>query len=204
MTATRATTVSIVGLAESSHAYSSWSARARALVSGRGTEPRERVGGLGGRLHRLGTFADPRQRLSLGLRGEHAEPDRYAMCQRNVAEAARDLASDVFEMRRLAADHASQRHDRVEALTRGGGFRKHRQFEGAGRPRDFHVRVRDTGTAQRLARTVEQFRGDILVKPADHDRHAPLADGCARPRGGFVGHDQWVRKWPSLSRLTSR
>src|SRR5438876_2502290 len=125
MAATRATTASIVGAPESSHAYSSWSARARALVSGRCTEPLERVGGLEGRLHRLGTFADPRQRLSLGLRGEHAEPDRYAMCQRNVAEAARGLAGDGFEMRRFAADHAPQCHNRVEALTRGGGFREH-------------------------------------------------------------------------------
>src|SRR5206468_5122055 len=106
MTATRATTVSSVGLPESSHAYSSWSARARALVSGRCTEPLERIGGLEGRLHRLGTFADPRQRLSLGLRGEHAESDGDAMRQRDVAEAARGFTGDVFEVRRLAANHA--------------------------------------------------------------------------------------------------
>src|SRR6266705_4765980 len=111
MAATRATTASIVGAPESSHAYSSWSARARALVSGRCTEPLERVGGLEGRLHRLGTFADPRQRLSLGLRGKHAEPDRDAMRQRDVAEAPRRLAGHVLEMRRFAADHAAQRHD---------------------------------------------------------------------------------------------
>src|SRR5438552_18521652 len=91
MAATRATTASIVGAPESSHAYSSWSARARALVSGRCTEPLERVGGLEGRLHRLGTFADPRQRLSLGLRCQHAKPDRDAMRQRDVAEAPRRL-----------------------------------------------------------------------------------------------------------------
>src|SRR6058998_464739 len=108
--------VSIVGPPDSSHAYISWRARARALVSGRCTEPLERIGGLEGRLHRLGTFADPRQRLSLGLRGKHSEPDCYAMCQRNVAEATRGLACDIFEVRRLAADHASQCHDRVEAL----------------------------------------------------------------------------------------
>src|SRR5947208_6421595 len=125
MAATRATTASIVGAPESSHAYSSWSARARALVSGRCTEPLERIGGLQGRLHRLGTFADPRQRLSLGLRGKHAESDRDAMRQRDVAEAARSLAGDVFEVRRLAANHASERDDRVKSLARGRRFGEH-------------------------------------------------------------------------------
>src|SRR6266576_5681955 len=190
MTATRATTVSSVGLPESSHAYSSWRARARALVSGRCTEPLERVGGLEGRVHRLGTFADPRQRLSLGIRGKHAEPDRYAMCQRNVAEATRHLAGDVFEVRRLAANHAPQRHDRVEALTRGGGFRKNGQLEGARRPRDRHVRVGDTGAAQRLARAVEELRSDMLVKATHNDRHTPLAGRRARRGWCSVWHDQ--------------
>jgi len=73
------------------------------------------------------------------------------------------LAGDVFEMRRLAADHASQCHDRVEALTRGGGFRKHGQFEGARRPRDFHVRVRDTGTAAAPRARRRAVSCDILV-----------------------------------------
>src|SRR5438874_1873124 len=139
MTATRATTVSSVGLPESSHAYSSWSARARALVSGRCTEPLERVGGLEGRLHRLGTFADPRQRLSLGLRGEYAESHRDAMGERNIAEAARSLTRHVFEVRGLAANHASQRHDRIEPLAYGGRFGKHGQLKRARRPRDLHV-----------------------------------------------------------------
>src|SRR5205809_449120 len=130
MTATRATTVSSVGLPESSHAYSSWRARARALVSGRCTEPLERRGGLEGRLHRLGTFTDARQRLSLGPRPQNAKP------------------------------------------------------------------IRDAAAPQRVARALEQLRRDVLMKPADNDRHAPLAVGGAR-RGGrrsLVRHDQWVRK----------
>src|SRR6266581_2014945 len=137
MTATRATTVSIVGLAESSHAYSSWRARARALVSGRCTEPLERSGGLEGRLHGLGTFTDARQRLSLGLRRQHPKPYRDAVRTRDVPEAAR-----------------------------------------------------------RLARDLEQLCGDVLVKSADNDRHAPLAVGAARCGGrrSLVRHDQWVRK----------
>src|SRR5438034_1483298 len=163
MTATRATTVSIVGPPESSHAYSSWSARARALVSGRCTEPLKRVGGLEGRMHGLGTFADPRQRLSLGLRGEHAEPDRDAMSQRDVAEAARGLTRDVFEVRRLAANHASQRHDRVEPLADGRRLRQHGELEGPRRPRDFDVRIRDAAAAQRVPRAVEELRGAALV-----------------------------------------
>src|SRR6266516_6377116 len=131
MTATRATTVSIVGLAESSHAYSSWRARARALVSGRCTEPLERSGGLESRLHGLGTFTDARQRLSLGLRRQHSKPYRDAMRKRDVPEAARRLARDILEMRRLAADHAPKRHDGVEAFARGSRLREDGKLEGA-------------------------------------------------------------------------
>src|SRR5712671_4967154 len=124
MPATRATTASIVGPPESSHAYRSWRARARALVSGRCTEPLERVGSLQGRLHRLGTFVDSRQRLSLGFRGQHAEPDCNTMGQRDVAEAAGGLARDVLEVRRLAAYHAAERHDRIEPLAHGRRLRQ--------------------------------------------------------------------------------
>src|SRR6266516_4025375 len=198
MTATRATTVSSVGLPESSHAYSSWRARARALVSGRCTEPLERRGGLEGRLHRLGTFTDARQRLSLGLRRQNAKPDRDAVRERDVPETALLLTRDILEMRSLTADHAPERHDRVEAFARRGGLGQNRQLKGTGRPCDFHVVIRDAAAPQRVARALEQLRRDVLMKPADNDRHAPLAVGGAR-RGGrrsLVRHDQRGRKWP--------
>src|SRR5204863_8338388 len=111
MTATRATTVSSVGLPESSHAYSSWRARARALVSGRCTEPLERRGGLEGRLHRLGTFTDARQRLSLGLRRQNDKPDRDALRERDLPETASRLTRELIDMRCHTADQDSGRHD---------------------------------------------------------------------------------------------
>src|SRR6266576_1374797 len=205
MTATRATTVSSVGLPESSHAYSSWRARARALVSGRCTEPLERRGGLEGRLHRLGTFVDSRQRLSLGLRGQHSESDGNAMRQRDVAESPRGFSGDVLEVRRLTADHAAERDDGIVALARGGRFRDDGKLERAGNRNDFDVFVGNSPAPERLPSALEQLGGDFFVKPADDDCHAPLAVGSARGRRGwFVRHDQWVRKWPSLSRFTSR
>ena len=59
----REITAPMLGRPDSSQAYSSWSARARDLVSGRCTEPLERIGGLERRLHRLGALAQARQRL---------------------------------------------------------------------------------------------------------------------------------------------
>src|SRR6266581_9809187 len=102
MAATRATTASIVGAPESSHAYSSWSARARALVSGRCTEPLERVGGFERRLHRLGALTHLGQRLNVRIRGQHPEADRNAMREGDVAQPARRFTRYVLEMRRLA------------------------------------------------------------------------------------------------------
>src|SRR6266545_5627470 len=193
--------VSIVGPPDSSHAYSSWSARARALVSGRCTEPLERVGGLEGRLHRLGTFADPRQRLSLGLRCQHAKPDCDAMRQRDIAEPPCRFPGHILKMRCLTADHAPQCDDGIEALARGRGFGDDRQLERPGHPGDLDMAVGDAAAPQRGPGALEELRRDVFVKPADYDRHAPLAVGGARSGRCFVWHDQWVRRWPSLSRL---
>src|SRR6266496_4115537 len=204
MAATRATTASIVGAPESSHAYSSWRARARALVSGRCTEPLERVGGLERRLHRLGALTHPGQRLNLRVGRQDTEADRNTMREGDVAQTACRLTRDVLEMRRLAPDHAPQRHDRVEALAGRRGLGDHRELERAGHPRHFYIAVRDPAAAQRVPGPVEQLGGHVFMKAADDDRHAPLAAGGARSGRCFVWHDQWVRKWPSLSRFTSR
>jgi hypothetical protein len=130
------------------------------------------------------------------LGGEDAEPDRDAVRQRHVSEAARRFAGDVFEVRGLAPDHAAQRDDGVVAAARGRRFGGHRQLERPGHPHDVHLRVGEPMTAQRVARAFEQQVGDGVIEAADDDRHAAP--------GGGRGHRQWVRKWPSLSRFTSR
>jgi hypothetical protein len=116
--------------------------------------------------------------------------------QGHVAEAARRFAGDIFKMRGLAADHATQRDDGVVALARRRRFGRHRQLEGARHPHDVHLRVGQPVAAQRVARALEEQVGHGLVEATDDDRDA--APGRGR------GHGQWVRKWPSLSRFTSR
>ncbi len=49
------------------------------------------------------------------LDGQHAEDDGHAGLQARKLQAAGALAGDVLEMRRVAADDAAERHDRVEA-----------------------------------------------------------------------------------------
>src|SRR5437879_10288187 len=105
------------------------------------------------------------------------------------------------------SDHAPERDDGIEALTRGSGLGDDGELERARNPRDFHIRVRDAAATQRVARALQEPGGDVLVKTAYDDRHAPLTGGRARGRRRAVGvgsHDQWVRKWPSLSLFTSR
>src|SRR4029077_6947437 len=120
------------------------------------------------------------------------------MRERDVAEPPRGFPRDVLEMRRLAADHASERHDRIEALARRSRLRQHRELERTGRPCDLDVAARDAATPQRCARAIEELRRDVLVKAADNDRHAPLAVGGAPRRWGFVWPNQWGREAPTL------
>src|SRR5919197_6644369 len=197
--------VSIIGPPASSHAYNSWSARARALVSGRCTEPLERVSRLERRLHRLGALTEASQRLTLSIGRQDPEPDSDPVRERDVAQPARRFACHVLPMRCLAANHAAERDDRIEPLAGGGRFGDDGQLECPWPPCDVDVGIRNAGAPQRVARPLEQFGRDVFVESADDDGDPPLTVGGARSGGGsFVRHDQCVRKWPSLSRFTSR
>src|SRR5256886_207476 len=206
--ARRDTSVAIDGRPDNSHAYRSWRARARALVSGRCTAELGQDVGCGER--RLGRFvalvpgraSRPRQRLLERFGGQHPEPDGEPMSERDVAEPARRLARDVLEVRRLASDHAAERHDRPIPPARGRSFRGHRQLE---RPRDpdhVHPRVRHALLLQAAARSLEQPARDGLVIAGDQHGHADLTRRAGRTLE--LGHGQWVSRWPSLSRLASR
>src|SRR2546429_9546400 len=94
------------GSPDSSQAYRSWRARARALVSGRCTEPLERVGRLERGGSGFGALAQPGQGLTLRVGREHAEPDPDAMRQPDVPQSTPRSAPDVLEMRRLPRNDA--------------------------------------------------------------------------------------------------
>src|SRR2546426_5824072 len=183
MPATRTTTVSSDGRPERSHAYSSWRARTRALVSGRCTghlgqhagRRERRLGRLVALVPRLA--AGTRHRLLERLRRQHAEPDREAMGERDVAEPARRLARDVLEVRRLAANHAAKGDDRGVAAARRGRLRGHRQLEGAWHPDDVHRVLRHPVLAQAPLRPLEQALRDDFVVAADDDGHATGTGG---------------------------
>src|SRR5437763_1590034 len=192
--ASRATSVAIDGRPDNSQAYRSWRARARALVSGGCTaELGQDVRRGESRLGRLVAFvpgraARPRHRLLERFSGQHPEPDGEAMGERDGAEPAGRLARDVLEVRRLAADHAAERHDRRVPPARGCGFRGHGQLE---RPRDpdhVHAPVRHPLLLQALARALEQPARDDLVVTGDQHGHADLTRRAGRTLE--LGHGQ--------------
>ena len=124
------------------------------------------------------------------------------MRERDVAEPARRLACDVLEVRRLAPDHAAERHDgRVPAACRRR-FRRDRQLEGARHPNHVDLRLGHALLAEALPRALQQTTGDDLVVTGDDHGHADLTRRAGRTQE--LGHDQCVSRWPSLSRLASR
>src|SRR5881275_2792552 len=73
----------------------------------------------------------PLERLLLVVAGEHAEPYRDTGVQSDAGETVRDRATDVFEVRRAAADDDAESDHGVVALLRQR-LRRDRQLEGAG------------------------------------------------------------------------
>src|SRR3954451_5441087 len=196
-------------LPESSQAYSSWSARARLLVSIRSIATTQMRHGVRREERRLGRFvslvagapAGAFGRLAQGVHGEKAESDGQAVPQRDLAEAPRGLTRDVLEVRRLAPDHRAQGDEAAIPSGRAGRGRGDRQLESPRHPDDIDLVVGHARGTAAGPRALEQPRGDQLVIAAHQDRHAP---GGAKA-GMELGHrGQWARRWPSLSRLTWR
>jgi hypothetical protein len=80
--------------------------------------------------------------LGLVVAGQHAEADRHPGAHGDVGQAGGRGGADVVEVRGPAADHHTQRDDRVEAGAGepGGG---HRQLE-----RARHLHLGDIGDAR--------------------------------------------------------
>src|SRR5207245_10547525 len=69
-------------------------------------------------------------------------------------------------------------------------------------PDHVHPRLRHPVVAEALPRAVQEARGDEVIVAADEDGHATFSRRARRTLN--LGHGQWVSRWPSLSRFTSR
>src|SRR5690242_21346251 len=107
-----------------SHAYSAWSARARALVSSFArTQPFEERHHLARGERRIPALVPVRTtgariRLFERIRREQAKTDRHIEIGTRLREAARSLTRHEVEMGRLTANHGAERNDRIVALRR--------------------------------------------------------------------------------------
>src|SRR6476646_7060687 len=145
-----------------SHAYSAWSARARALVSTFArTQPSEEIHHLERGERRIPPFVSVRAtRALLGLLHrvgrEQPEADRHIEVRARLGQSARGLASNEVEMRRLAADHGAQGDDGVVAL----GCEKHAgragKLPGARHPYHVDALARATVAGQGIDRSLHQ------------------------------------------------
>ena len=124
------------------------------------------------------------------------------MRERDVAKPTRRLARDVLEVRRLAPDHAAERHDGPVPAARRRRFRRDRQLECARHPHHVDLRLGHALLAQALPRALQQAAGDDLIVTGNDHGHADLTRRAGRTLE--LGHGQCVSRWPSLSRLASR
>ena len=127
-------------------------------------------------------------------------PTGSACAHRHRVEAARRLAGHVVEVRRVAPDDRAERHEAGVAPGARGRRRRHGKLERARHPHDVDRVSRESRLRAARERAFEQPVGDQLVVAAGEDRHAPHGAEAK----GEIGHGQWARRWPSLSRLTCR
>ena len=109
-------------------------------------------------------------RLARGVKREHTERDRNPGLQRSELQAARRLAGDVVEVRRVTADHAAESDDAGKPACLRQRHGSERQLEGPGNLND---RDGVPGNARELElaeRALEQPVRDLAVEAADDDR----------------------------------
>jgi len=115
-----------------------------------------------------------------GVAGEDAEGDRAGVGERELHQAVPDRAREDVEVRRLAADEAADRDDRVEPAAVREQRHRRRELEGAGHPEalDGHA-----GVLRRPLGPGREDVGDLAVPARDHDRHPGLRCGGCRRTG---------------------
>ena len=97
-------------------------------------------GGLESLVARL--HAGAVQRLFQRLAGQHAEAVRHARLLLRLADAARNLRVDRLVVRRLAAQQAAQRDDRIHRFRLRQGARRRGNLPRAGHAHPLHLRLR--------------------------------------------------------------
>ena len=130
----------------------------------------EEIGRLERAANGLRTLADPCFGLLDPIERQEPERDRDTRLEGGELEAARCLAGDVVEVRRVAANDTAERHDAGEApglRERGRGQRK---LERAGNDHDgdrllSHARGRELGQ-----RAVEKLGRDTTTEPRQRCR----------------------------------
>jgi hypothetical protein len=113
-----------------------------------------------------------RQRLVVVLGGEHAVGDRHAGGELHVGDAARRFVGDDLEVVGLAADHAAERHQGVEAAALRHGLQHQRQLQRARRGDDLHVGGAHAEALQLRRAAAEQALADVDVEAAHGDADA--------------------------------
>src|ERR1700722_7036605 len=140
--------------------------------------------------HRFGAFivgarAGAPARLLDIVESENAESDRHARVGACLLQTAGTLAGHEFEMRRVSANHAAERNDRLIAAARYETACDDGQLKCPGHPRDEEVALFAAPLAPGGHGALQQRRHDDVVESCRHDRNAP-PDGWivtfARPR----------------------
>src|SRR5215831_1601214 len=129
-------------------------------------------------LHRLAALvARPGGRaLERLLESVHRQNDkahRYPGLEPGELQAVRRLTGDVFEVRRVAADHAAECDHGIVATARGESAHHHWQLEGAGYAHHGEILCGATALVPGSARALEEARDDEVVEARSDDRHAP-------------------------------
>src|ERR1700722_4610229 len=144
--------------------------------------------------HRFGAFVvRARTRAPLRLldivQGENAEGDRHARIGTRLLQAAGTLAGHEFEMRRVSANHAAKRDDRLIAAARDEPPCDDGQLKCPGHPRDEEVALFAAALAPGSHGALQQGRHDVIVESCRHDRNATPGSwkvAFARPRATHV------------------
>src|SRR5580700_2958885 len=139
------------------------------------SQPRHQAGHLERGLHRLpalvtGAGGGALQRLLERFHREHAEGNRYAGLEARQLQAARAFTGHIVKVRRVAADHTPERHERVITTAGGQLAGRDRQLERARYAHHRQVRGRAAVLEPRAGGALEQTRHDEIVETRRDDR----------------------------------
>src|SRR5215469_5855758 len=129
-------------------------------------------------LHRLaalvaGAGGRTLERLLESVHRQNAKGHRHTGLEPGQLQPVRRLTGDVFEVRRVAANHAAQCDHGIVATARGESADHHWQLERAGYAYHGEILGGATALVPGGARALEQAQDDEVVEARGDDRHAP-------------------------------